>query len=266
MDDISQFIYDHSNKELVPNEYFINTVFEILIDQYSLKQHIKNIIISNFNNNSLAYYSSDDKTIYINFCKFIYSIGLDLSRKMDTNSYEEKILGMNLFVLKVLLHELEHANQEKKMNNHFNDFEARIFRISSEREMYLKKSQLYNLNYNNLYFRNPMERQAELSALKETLMISKNLEQSILSNLIEREYLITSISDYQLNPPQLIYPIITYLDSWYKCDEIFDCINEIPLLASNRDLRLNLGLRISTDEYDELKENIRKNFRTNVKQ
>lgn len=258
MDKLSQYIYNYSNKGYLPNEYFINFITEALVGKYSLNQYIKQVIISNFDNNSLAYYSLGDKTIYINFGKLIYSTGIDISSKMKTNSYEEKILAINLYVLKVLLHELEHANQEMKMNNQHEDLETTILKLSNEYEMHLKKLRLNYLDYRKLYFTNPLERQAELSALRKVSNLVKDYKCIHLSNLVNKEYLMTSIADYTINDMKCIYPIETYFNFWDKYYDILDSIKNIPLLGSNIDMRLDLGLRISSNEYDKLNEKVRK--------
>ena len=67
MEQITRLVYDLSRSGNIADEKIIEKYFEFFSDEYMLDKYLKNVIISNFKNNSLAYYSPDTKTIYINF-------------------------------------------------------------------------------------------------------------------------------------------------------------------------------------------------------
>lgn len=92
MDQITRLVYDLSRSGHIANEKIIEKYFEFFSNEYKLDKYLKNVVISNFKNNFLAYYSPDTKTIYINFCKMIYSLGLESKQCHYTNIYEERIM------------------------------------------------------------------------------------------------------------------------------------------------------------------------------
>ena len=250
MEYLSKLIYDFSKNKHIANENFIKSIYEILVENYCLNDYIKYIIISNFNNNSLAYYSPEEKIIYVNFQKLIYTVGNTITRTYNTNDYNEQVLCLNLYVLNIILHEIEHARQEKNINNNITE-ETNILSLSGNYEKILKKLNVYT---DVAYYTNPSERQAELVSLKTVLNITNYFNNTNLTNHIEKRLLINTIKNYKISKNKIICPIDLFLNCCNNYFDIFDLLNIInntEVLSENTDKNLELGLAVPINELKE---------------
>ena len=128
MNDILKIIFDCSINNKILNNSEIENIIIILIYQKNITNHISNIVFDDEGINGLASYNTDDKkiTIYNSIInKMINNMNKDL---LISNNFQ-KYLFENLSILQIILHELEHVNQ----NNIIcfdNSFESLIIRLS----------------------------------------------------------------------------------------------------------------------------------------
>ena len=128
MNDILKIIFDCSINNKILNNSEIENIIIILIYQKNINNHISNIVFDDEGINGLASYNTDDKkiTIYNSIInKMINNMNKDL---LISNNFQ-KYLFENLSILQIILHELEHVNQ----NNIIcfdNSFESLIIRLS----------------------------------------------------------------------------------------------------------------------------------------
>ena len=249
MEQITNIVYNLSKNGHIADEKVMQKYFEFYSDKYMLDKYLKNIVISNFKNNSLAYYSSDTKTIYINFCKMIYALGLESKQCKYTDTYEEKIMMINLYIVKIIAHEIEHVLQEIKINSGIINIENDILSVASTHERNLKANGIYK---GILYHTNPIERQVELKALKSILQVAKEINNLNIIGLIKNEYLTKIICDYNFETSPNIYPYQIFfcknLNGMEYILDIIKKIKEMETLSCNEDLRMNMGLKLTSQE------------------
>lgn len=191
-------IYDYvsQNKEL--DENFANQVVEIAVSNLDLNLYVKKVEFiptqTSLKINYAARYNLYEKIIEINLYKLI-KVLLTYQHKYNFTT-EEQVFFIFFSVSKVILHEIEHANQYKKIytKDSSNLVERIILMISTfhiminadkrvlekclstgitrkELAEYIRRIQaIYGANYNYV----PPERLAEYYAYKSLYNISKN--------------------------------------------------------------------------------------------
>ncbi|MBQ3020911.1 MAG: hypothetical protein IJD92_01645 [Bacilli bacterium] len=246
MEDLFKNIYSISKNQKIIDENIIINLLKSLVDYYSLNEYVESINITNYKDNNLANYNINKKTININFQKMILYIINNLPENI--NEPKIKFLLVNLQILKILLHELEHVNQERKIRLN-NDLETKIYLRVQDWEYAIKDK---NLDYYNriLYNINPMERQANIVSIKKILKFIGLTDNIKIKNYFKNDYLFTIIKNYNIETSK--YPLILYFNKYpylremksliYKTNHIFD-----------QDLRGELGLKLSIKEYNNLK-------------
>lgn len=256
MEQITRLVYDLSKSGHIADEKVIEKCFEFFSDKYMLDKYLKNIVISNFKTNSLAYYSPDTKTIYINFCKMIYALGLESKQYKYIDIYEDKIMMINLYIVKIIAHEIEHVLQEIKINGEISTIESDILSAANTHEKYLKENGIYK---GILYYANPIERQAELKSLKNILQIANEINSLNVIKMIKNEYITKIISDYNFEGQQNRYPYQVFFDKKLNMEYIFNIIKKIEkmkVLDCNEDLRVNMGLKLNYQEVYKIRKKI----------
>lgn len=248
MEELIRIIYNNYKKPHIVKEDFIYDVCEIFSKYYELEKYFKDVVIINAKTPSLAYYSPQLKTIYVNIYKLIKTTGYYIAQNENISIYEEKILAVNLYILKVLLHEIEHIVQERIIRDGQENIEKEILIASFNNEQNLKDNKEYS---NKKYYTNPIERQAEIKSLNQINRIANETNNETVFRFFERELLITAMNDYKIGESINVYPYQYFFNNYKK--EIIKDIEEIQMLKDNYDLRIQLGLAISHREYNVLK-------------
>ena len=112
MESILKIIYDKTvdNKTLDLKD--IEKILEVLVVEKRLNDYILNINVQQIRGNNLASYSTYTKKITI-YTEMISQMVKDIGKNiLNVNEFEE-MLYKNLLILQTLLHEVEHANQQK---------------------------------------------------------------------------------------------------------------------------------------------------------
>lgn len=260
MENIWKIIYDLSINDNLLNISNIDKILEILIDEKDLGEYILNIEVQQMRSNNLASYSNYYKKIVL-YSNVIDKMIADIHTNIKTNNNLTKNLYINLSVLQVILHELEHANQEKIIN--CNTLESFILRISQ-----IVKSQ------NQIYEFNPIERFAEIKSYNDLLKIVNYENDLFLKSLIKNDELQRKIRGYHYFNGKLYSPIelyfikgkVDYLLSsfeWYSDDNNLFAIN-VDKMYSLED-SLFYGFPILDKNYYNIMNNLITNLNKNYK-
>lgn len=160
----------------------------------------------------------------------------------------EKNMYKNLLILQILLHEIEHANQEKNFYSE-NNLETFILRLSN----FVKYD-------DGLYDINPEERFAEIKSYQEIILMVDNIKTKfeILFQLLQTDKLQRQLKGYSYYQPIINSPLTTYFKQskkenllnafdWYS-DNYENTLNCVTL-NYNLNERLFYGFPISKIEY-----------------
>ena len=263
MESILKIIYDKTIDNKILDLKDIENILEILVIEKNLNDYILNINIQQIRSNNLASYSSYTKEITV-YTEMINKMVKDIEKSILNINVFETTLYKNLSILQILLHEVEHANQQK-IAYHDNTLEALIIRLSY----------LVNNGYDkNLYEYCPEERLAEIKTFEEICILVNyiNKELITLPNIIETEKLKRQLRGYHDKDDFVNIPIVDYftIANKNKLLDAFDlsnaCIEDYTLSD-----RYKYGFPISIDEYGismkKLVLSLQKNFnnRINIK-
>ena len=116
MEGILKIIYDLSIKDSLLSINDIDKIIDNLINKKNLEKYILNIDVQRMRSNNLASYSINDKKIII-YSNIIKKMVKDIKFNLNCNDPVTKNMYINLSILQIILHEIEHANQEKIINN-----------------------------------------------------------------------------------------------------------------------------------------------------
>ena len=233
-----KIIYDKTINNKFLDLKDIEKILELLVIEKCLNDYILNINVQHIRSNNLASYSNytKDITVYINKIEqMVKDIKKDI---LNTNNFET-MLYINLSIVQILLHEVEHANQQKIAYNE-NSLEAFIIRMSFlVTDGYSEK--LYDLC--------PEERIAEIKSYEEIIKLINYISSNrlfVLPEILDNEKLRRLLRGYHYSNSSINVPIIDYFTYGNKSEllEAFDFLTK-------RDLneRFKYGFPISTNEY-----------------
>lgn len=247
MQGVTKYIYDFSKYNKLVNSNLIYNVVLELIDDLELDEYIKTILICDLKLNTLTRYYINERKLCIDLKKLIYCVSKFIADQKTDCSYEDKILLTNLYIVKILYHELEHAIQEKKISIYSND-ETEILILSEKWEEKLKKLNL-KLYEKDKYLYNPIERQANMMSCRRIIEICNFLNNKEIINFFKRELINQSLLGYEESNN---YPIFKYFLGNSDFLEICDIVKKESIFDFSE--RLNMGLEISEHEYSSLEE------------
>jgi len=243
MRNLIKIIYDYSKKGKVVNKDFIYHALNTLINEKFLNDYVLRIKILNFNRAVLATYCETSKTIYVNYQKLIYCVSTYISSNVNVLNYQDRFLIVNIYILKILLHELEHVIQVKKIDISKNS-ESKLLLISNEWEQILKNEEMKKYNQ-QLYEVNPLERQATLISYKKIREACQEIENKNAIIFFKKEYLSYAFKNYisakNMFPAKIYFANFPDKNLIKKTIELFE--------KEKFNLRFDLGLNISEEEY-----------------
>jgi len=174
----------------------------------------------------------------------------DIENTIKTNNTFEIFLYKNLSLLQVILHELEHANQEKIRYTN-NTLEAFLLRISQ-----------FVLENDLLYEYKPEERFAEIKSFDDIITLFNMLEikNFNLSSILKTDKLQRELRGYHFKNNKINIPLFTYFIlgnkesllnafDWYLSD-YNKCLEQVSE-EYDFNQRLFYGFPISINEYAE---------------
>ena len=241
MENILKIIFDKTSNNEILTLREIEKILELLVIKKCLNDYILNINIQQIRSNNLASYSSNTKKITI-YTQMIEQMVKDIGNNiLNTNDFETT-LYINLSILQVILHEVEHANQQKIAYND-NTLEALIIRMS-----YL----VNNSNDEQLYEYCPEERLAEIKSFREIKTLISYIDNKLvlLPEIIEMEELKRQLKGYHYKNNFVTIPIVDYFtlgnqQKLLEALELTDNIQKKYILTE----RFKYGFPISISEY-----------------
>ena len=271
MENILKIIYDKSVNDRILDLEDIEKILEILVIDNDLNDYILNLNFQPIGSNNLASYSSKKRNITV-YIKTINEMIKNIEENILNVSNLEKTLYKNLSILQIILHEVEHVKQEKKLylGSNLETFILRISRL------------IYSKDIEKLYEYSPNERFAEIKSFEQIIKLLYELKSNIenLQNILSIEKLQRLLRGYHYSNYSVNSPLITYFKlgnnekllssfEWYNIKyEV--TINKVVSLYSLNE-RLKYGFPITTNEYKEnmkfLVLSLNKNFsnRINIK-
>ncbi|MGM9878491.1 MAG: hypothetical protein ACI31R_00450 [Bacilli bacterium] len=261
MENILKIIYDKSQLNKTLDLKDIEKILDQLIIKKQLNEYISNMKVQQIRSKKLASYSNYTKTITI-YSNVIDLMIQNINNQLKINDDLTKNLYINLSILQVIMHEVEHANQEKIIDT-TNNLESFILKLS---ELVPENSTLYECT--------PEERLAEIKSYKEILSLISifNSKPKQINELIEIDSLQRSLRGYHYENQIVTTPLMTYFEKGNKPELLAPLsINdnkERIISIYNLEDRFKYGLPIMTEEYissmSALVKAINKNFKNRV--
>lgn len=173
----------------------------------------------------------------------------EVHNDMKVRSDSRKYIATNLLMLKVLFHELEHVNQEKKRVED-DTLEGQLLRAQEGNEERIS-------TYNYI----PSERFAEDWATKKTLFVLRRMGfiSPMIDDYLEDTYNFNIVKSYTDEENQcVVHPIKRYMDMH---NQNFSDISLSEAMETYPDIddRVYLGLPITEEEYATLREKAKLN-------
>lgn len=241
MENILRIIYDKTLNNRILDLNDIEKILESLVMYKCLNDYILNINVQYIRSNNLASYSPHTKKITL-YITVVEQMIKDIETNILNANDFEIMLYKNLSILQVLLHEVEHANQQKIVYDE-NSLEALI----------IKLSHLVIDNGNEkLYEFCPEERLAEIKSYDEIIELIKylNKELLILPEILNTEKLRRLLRGYHYSNSSITVPIIDYFTFGKKSEvlKVFDLSTDVKKKYTLNE-RLKYGFPISIHEY-----------------
>ena len=261
MEDILKIVYDKSLKYKILDMHDIELVLDHLVINKQLNEYISNVRVQQIRSKNLASYSNYTKiiTIYSNVIDLM--IG-NINKQLIFADDLSKNLYKNLSILQVIMHEVEHANQEKIIR-YDNTLESYILRLS---ELVDDDSELYEFK--------PEERFAEIKSFYEILSLLGilNMKSLKINELVETDTLQRLLRGYHYKNKMIHSPLVTYFENGKKTEILtplgLDSNNNEVINVFNLNDRLKYGFPITNEEYissmSSLIINVNKNFKNRV--
>lgn len=300
----------HYNQEdcLSSNMDFIDSFIETVVNFKGLYAYVKDVKIKKFlveenkkgqksiNHFCFAKYDGNEKSIYV-YLESIKKAFLEHTKNWNLLTSFERALYFYYELGEILLHELDHAVQEKEMHNNKNQsFEINLLRICTAEIHSLILSQTYSKmdasayhrlsssakeqfpymykKYVKLYQYSPEERLANINACNEMQKVlsyggRKVSNLTRLTQLRELRYKLggykEEIQKKKVSGAYYFSPTIAYLQAgregeYTEYDNYTDQFIQNLYLSKHRfslDERLKYGLMISENEFNRVSENIR---------
>jgi len=241
MENILKIIYDRSISNKILNLNDIEKILNLLTIEKDLSKYISNMEVQQIRSKHLASYSNYTKTITI-YSNIIDLMMHNIDKTLKITNEFEKTLYKNLSILQVIMHEVEHANQEKIIYN--NNLESFILKLS---ELIDDDAILYEYN--------PAERLAEIKSYKEIILLLDNLNNKTerISSLINTDNIQRLLRGYHYKNKDVTYPLSSYFKLGNKPELLIPLglhENEKKVISIyNLEDRFKYGFPITTDEY-----------------
>ncbi len=257
MENILKIVYDYSISGKILDIRIIEKIIALLIDKKDINNYVSNIsVISKKNSKMLASYCNITRIVVLNRNVINYMM-VSIEKNLLISNNFEKILYKNLSIIQVVLHELEHATQEKILYTE-NSVEAFLLRISS----------LVNGNLKTkLYEVCPDERLAEIKSFEDIISIINPVNKKFLelTDILQNDRLQRLLRGYHYKNGSVNFPLIEFMKSSNNSEllELFDWYNENSNICLNNvvsvfeiDDRFKYGFPIALMEYSESIKNL----------
>lgn len=226
MENILKIVYDKSKGRKILTVNDIENILGLIIEKKKLQEYILNMDVQQIRSNNLASYSNYTKYFTI-YSDMLNKMIVEIEKSLIIDDEFEKLMYKNLMILQIILHECEHANQEKILyvDNTLEVFILRLANLISENE--------------TLYDYKPNERFAEIKSFEEIIISLKLLEKSFsfLDNLLNIDKIQRQLRGYHYANSEISYPTEIYFSKggkenllssfdWYN-DEYSDSLVQV---------------------------------------
>jgi hypothetical protein len=225
-------------------------------------------MFNSLNEKTLAYYLDGDINIYLGkIYKYLKVYSLNNFIDNSKLSLFEKYLIDNLFILKTIFHELEHALQEQLMIYSNDDtIEKKLIRIETDfinetnysfyedKEEYKKRKKLYS----DCYDISIMERLADIKSFEYVFKVLESIKKEIIK-IYEYEQLLLlnlKISTY------ISYHDMPTIRFFIKIKKLTEAL-KIDFSHLNFEDRLKYGFNLSYEEYNRSQGILKKRINSN---
>lgn len=276
MKEILKIVNYYSLNKRFADEEFVYSICNILIKEGGLSSYINEIQIKNdkYPDCYGEYFNNLNKVnIYLEHIIDDFSKS-SLKFNIKSNEY---YFYINLIVLRIIIHEFNHAKQYQKLNSIKNDEETFLYEICTRtlEEIFIhskipikNSKDYYNLEYikDGLYIINPMERMAELNSLsyiRRLILSSKEIPQKIndIFCLAQINLILKGHKNEYLSPTIKFLDEMGYendLSKFKFYDGVYDGVIDKEFLESFMKYkyldRIYYGYPIKKEEYDVNKE------------
>ncbi len=278
MEKLLSLIYNYSINDKLVDEEYIEKFIDVVINSKLLDKYVCDLQILSSENDKLpegcvSAYNLTDKTIYVDFNK-INKYLQEADRYQALFNEDEQTFYKNSIFSQAILHELEHANQYKIMDNE-ESLEAKILNLSKHN---LKDSEINELEkngysikditiyiikrqmvYSKFYLKSPLERLAEIKSYQEMIILLSNIKK-IVPNLLDFEQatkIEALLQGFDYEDGKVISPTAFYLKKmgeeqalkkfdWYD-EDYYKALEKSETNYSLED-RLKYGLMIDESE------------------
>ncbi len=241
MIDILKIIFDKSVNNSIIDFYDIDKIIDIITNKKSLHKYISYAEFSGDFINNLGSFDINNKKITL-YSHMIKEMVQDIESDLKNISDFEKRLYENFMILQIILHEVEHANQYKIIDED-NTLESFLLRLSFNIDENLKDGS-YDLC--------PEERLAEIKSFDEIISLITLFDGKYINllNIVNADLLKRMMNGYHYHNEALNIPINDYFFNCNKKNYMFsfDYLNKIKNDYCFVD-RCKFGFPISNDEY-----------------
>lgn len=245
-----RLIYDYSIKEQYVDDEFIKQLIDMVVSKEQLQEYVKKHSIESYCKDSkkkIAGYSVIEKKIIV-YRDSMYRIIESRKEEQDLLSKIEQIFYKNILIVQIILHELEHARQnkiafeEETLEGRLCYFDGMNFVALNSLDSaldyldYEERVNNYYRYYKNNYEHSPIERLAEINSYQKLLNALRKIEEFIpnLVNLEDANKLEQMLLGYDFRANIIISskirpsPTIQYLQGLGVDMNSFDWYDEIP--------------------------------------
>ena len=244
------------NNNICLDKYDIIDIIHAYIEKNNLELYLVDVVFDN-NSKYIGAYNMKDKTITLNddrIIKFCYKTSNNLSRiyNIDEDYYN---YFFNYYYLYVIFHELEHVLQTKKYENERNK-NVMIFKFLYElcQKLHYNSPAFYHFNH-DLF---PMEIDANNNGyLKSYKFLSHtNLPKRELK-IMQTQYTFSLLYNYKKIDNTVLSPLDKLCENGKNISKEF-ILKLLSACELSMDERLNLGLNITSLEFNNIEKEKRK--------
>ena len=277
-EELFKIIWDVSKAGNLLNTREIERLLDIIVRSRNLKEFLKEIRFECLENLKAAYHPLK-KRIIIDYENIRETIDTQLPHVGFFHDQERK-LYRNLIFVQMLLHEVEHMEQYRKVKSDLLDFESKLLRLCYDPTLYyeMHQSEVTSFDYATIasilsyfefeaiyYIEDPRERMAQIRSYQCILEMIRSFykEESDLYQYEQNELNSEKLQGYKMIGNNLVAPTVdflnnmkkeaalTYFDTYACCEKMLDQILD-PSFANENTLekRLLFGFPIQLEEYD----------------
>ena len=242
------FIKQYAEGKTILDKQYAAELYNFLRSFYSVEDFVKSMDYKK-HPYYFAFYSPYERRLVVNFDKIFDDVNNYVDKLNIDN--KDKVLALHLCFFHFMNHEFKHILQEKEKKNNPNSVESRVLCWSEIVERYYIEDEILYSNYGN----DPIERQANLSSLRELIAMFKSSNINALVNEMTDKYQRNAICGYYSGgicpyPAKGFLGLYKYMN--HRIEKLLEELDEYPITQNNLQTRIELGLNINEEEREKL--------------